>query len=224
MSDNYWWGLGPVEGAPATWGARAIDDGETFGLLGDRQSFDGEKEHREALRTVLNDMGVLKLAQEEFCRLKDSLKIRGDQDNLVTLYEDWFVKVEGNTNASHGYFYVRAYIKPGGYTVKRVPEWDPEGMPEGTAVWSCDELPEVGEVIYSQTCWAAEDGLLTVLGYAVAADHLHVVCSVNNPVGQWGKQQADSIERDGKVAWVNVMGREWRRPDGAVRSITDGEE
>lgn len=205
-----WFGLPAVEDSPATWGARAIDDGRTFGLLGDRQSALGEPEHRKALVTVLNDMGVMAKCQERFGQMKSTGEIRGDKANLVTLYEDWFVKVEANTNGSHGYVYLRAYIKPAGYTCERVKGYR-EDLPEGQAVWSCDELPKVGEVVYSSS-WTSEDNLHTVLGYTVEHGHLFVVAKVNKPTDKWKAQQATGLEKEGRVSYMSIMGREWARP------------
>ena len=205
-------GLTPIENSPATWGARAIDDGKTFGLLPDRQSFDGEQAHVDALLHVLNKMGVLKLAQAEFGRLKSTGEIRGDVANLVTLYEDGFVKIEANTNASHGYVYVRGYIKPAGYTAKRVTAYR-DDLPEDEAVWSCDELPEVGETIHATSAdWASRDSKMVVLGYGVLCGHLHVIGYLPNPTEQWVEQAARNLKETGRVSHYNVMGREWARP------------
>lgn len=206
----FWFGLPAVETSPATWGARAIDDGRTFGLLGDRQSMAGEPEHLDALTSVLNDMGVLAKCQETFGRMKAAGEVRGDRADLVTLYEDWFVKVEANTNGSHGYVYLRAFIKPEGYTCERVRTFS-EDLPAGQVVWSCDELPVVGEVVFSAS-WVSKDGLHTVLGYAVEHGHLLVICRVNNPTEKWQTQQASTMKHDGRVAYMNLMGQEWARP------------
>jgi hypothetical protein len=114
--DNYWFGLVPPEGVTVAWGARAIDDGRSFGILHDRQSFKGSKEDKtemDELAAQLNG-GILKACQAEFARLKSDWEIKGSESKRVTLYDKGGVKVEGNTNASHGYFYVCAYMVEGG--------------------------------------------------------------------------------------------------------------
>jgi hypothetical protein len=103
-----WWGLQPPEGVETAWGARAIDDGKSFGLLPDRQSMKGPGDRREALTAKLNG-GVLKACQIEFARLKNCAEIDRGERKEVVLYAQGGVKVVGNTNASHGYFYVCAY-------------------------------------------------------------------------------------------------------------------
>ena len=110
MNENYWWGLPLPDGVAVGWGARAIDDGRSFGLLPDRQSMQGNDEEREALAQRL-DGSVLAACQREFARLKNTWEIRGNERNLVTLYDKDGLRVEGNTNASYGYFYVRAYAR-----------------------------------------------------------------------------------------------------------------
>jgi len=113
MFDNHWWGLPVPEGVSVAWGARAIDDGKSFGLLPDRQSMVGEDDERNALAGQLNG-GVLAACQKEFARLKNSWEISGRENKQVTLYDKDGLRVEGNTNASFGYFYVRAYMVAGG--------------------------------------------------------------------------------------------------------------
>jgi hypothetical protein len=218
--DNYKWGLAAPEGTPASWGARAIDDPSTFGLLGDRQSVTGGEPHRAALVSMLNG-GVLPKARAEWGRLKAAYEVSGSEPKLVTLYEDFLVKVEANTNGSHGYVYLVAYIKPEAYTATRLrgyPNGNPDDTPEGSLVWSNDELPEVGETILATNAgWASSNGRMTVMGYAAENGHLFVVGSLENPTEQYTAQcdrQAAQGAENGKPPtgslW-NVMGREFKR-------------
>jgi len=181
----FWFGLPAHETAPATWGARAIDGGTTFDLVHDRQSMSGDPEHIRAMAVVLNDLGVLNKARERWDALKASGEVRGSKPGLVTLYEDWVVKVEANTNGSHGHVYLRAYFKPEGHTFKRLrnyPKGGADAIEAGTMVWSRDEVPAVGEVIYAKCAgWASKDGKMEVLGHAVEHGHLHVVGRLLNP-------------------------------------------
>lgn len=107
--DNYWWGLPLPDDITVGWGARAIDDGKTFGLLPDRQSMKGDDDERKALAQRLNS--VLPTCQKEFARLKNTFEISGRESKLVVLYDEDGLRVEGNTNGSYGYFYVRAYAR-----------------------------------------------------------------------------------------------------------------
>lgn len=211
----FWFGLPAHETSPATWGARAIDDSRTFDLVPDRQSFHGEDDHVNALLTVLNDLGLLAKARAAWDALKAAGEVSPREAKLVTLYEDWFVVVEANTNGSCGYVNLRAYFKPEGYTSKRLrgyPEGGPDAIKPGTAVWSNDDLPAVGEVIYATGAgWASKDGRMEVLGYAVEHGHLHVVGRLLSPTEKWKDQAADIEKRSGHAAYFNVMGREWKR-------------
>lgn len=99
------------ENAPAAWGARLIVNQEGWvDLVPGRQDAIGSDEAVKALLDQLNG-GVNKVWME---RLREQLvagKIRVNQSADVTLYEDEALIVAGNTNASHGYFYVAAYLK-----------------------------------------------------------------------------------------------------------------
>lgn len=108
------WGINalPVpDDAKIVWGARAIQDpGPRFSLLYDRQSWrGGPPEKRAQLVVYLNE--IMKVAQLKYARFVMEDDIRRDTSNLVILYEDKCIKMIGNTNASHGYFYVAAWLK-----------------------------------------------------------------------------------------------------------------
>jgi len=84
------WGYTPglPLGATAAWGARAILRHGSADLLHDRQ----------------------------IKRLSNSGLMRSEEANEFVLYEDGDVAIVGNTNASHGYLYLVAFLKPYGWT------------------------------------------------------------------------------------------------------------
>jgi len=112
---------------PAIWGARAIvENNDTgFGLVPGRNSWytEGAKE-REALVLALNN-GVLDACRAEFVRLRDENWDINRVSQEYVLYEDDAVKVVGNTNGSHGYLYLAAFIKPSDFTGDWRGDWRP---------------------------------------------------------------------------------------------------
>lgn len=56
--------------------------------------------------------------------------MRTYRDQEIVLYEDPTVVIKGNTQRSHGYLYVCAYLRPRCETIART----------GTRVGSCDQL------------------------------------------------------------------------------------
>jgi len=116
--NNQQWGYSTPEseGSPAIWGARAIwpdrhgDPNFPLDLLPDRQSMRGEKADRDGLAYILNN-GVLEAVQARMAAYEGAGLVRSDTRNEVVLYDSSTVKVIGNSNASHGYFYVTAFIK-----------------------------------------------------------------------------------------------------------------
>tara|TARA_Y100000034_G_scaffold76992_1_gene92483 strand:- start:515 stop:925 length:411 start_codon:yes stop_codon:yes gene_type:complete len=111
------YGCAIPEATEAAWGARAICGGGYSGkaymdLLPDRQGLCyRSKEALDRLTGLLNG-GILRTAQAEYKRLHDSWEIQGSEPNEVVLYDDGTVKMVGNTNGSHGYFYVAAWLVP----------------------------------------------------------------------------------------------------------------
>lgn len=115
-----------LDSSRAIWGARAIaTDGESFDLVPGRASWYTEDvKARTALVNYLNN-GVLDAAREKFAELKrEHWDIHRTAKEYV-LFEDDAVKVVGNTNASHGYLYLAAFIKPSDWTGKWVGDWRP---------------------------------------------------------------------------------------------------
>ena len=102
----------PEEGfsTPAAWGARFISQRGYLDLVWNRQSIAWrDEEAKEELITLL-DGGVIELIRKVYKDLWDRFEVRGDEAEEHLLV-DGRVKAIGNTNASHGYFYVSAWLK-----------------------------------------------------------------------------------------------------------------
>ena len=106
-------------GVKAAWGARAIFKMPTYphkafmDLLPDRQGvcwLDGHKDSVTTLTELLNG-GVLAAAQERFDALVQLGEVHTREPHAVVVYEDDDIKMVGNSNGSHGYFYVAAWLK-----------------------------------------------------------------------------------------------------------------
>jgi len=108
---GYWVAI-PQE-TEAAWGARAIFTRSAMELLRDRQGHCYRSTSaRDRLVDHLNNRGALRLMQKQYAHLCREGQIREDEENEVVLFEDEHVKAVGNTNASCGYFYVAAWLKP----------------------------------------------------------------------------------------------------------------
>lgn len=97
--------------ALAVWGARTILEGGTFGLVHDRQSLIGEGVERVNLLERLN-CGILREAQETVRELLRDGTMRSSEAGAFILHHDDRVIVYGNTNGSHGYLYLTAWLGP----------------------------------------------------------------------------------------------------------------
>ncbi len=104
------WGLDAPAGSPAVWGARAIDDRDTFGTLRDRQGIVGDPGAVAALIDLLNNHGALAHAQKVWAVLKRQGEVQRDEGRRVVLIDHPVLRIEADTNASHGYVYVVAYL------------------------------------------------------------------------------------------------------------------
>lgn len=123
--------------AKFAWGARAILERGSFSLLPDRQSWypssasvpswpsstsvQGEDinlyQENELGRLRLRlDGGLIAQARDEVSRLLRAHAMRSDERQEFWLAEDDLVIMLGNTNASRGYLYLVAFIKPPGWT------------------------------------------------------------------------------------------------------------
>jgi len=166
-------------GTKIVWGARAIfnpRDTHPMDLLPDRQSFHGDADEWLNLQYLLHN-GVLEAAQARLAAYVRKGTVRRDTRNEVVLYDTTLIKVVGNTNASHGYFYVTAFIKPVDYA-KHVPDGVERALDEfaeGEFRWSGPRIPAVGEEValggnYPNPRHRGKR--VRVLAHAVAAKHL----------------------------------------------------
>jgi hypothetical protein len=207
MEIPMWFGMKSHPESPATWGARAILAGDQFDLVHDRQSVESRgPEHATALMGWL--AGNLDRARKEFQRLAvDGI---GSTQETYTLVSDWIGTIEANCGASHGYVYLRAYLRPEGYAAVAAGTLR-KGLDESGdgPVWTCDSPPPpIGStIIVTNASWASVDGRMRVDHYAVEHEHLFVVGTLLSPT-KAAKAQ------NGSATW-NVMGREWR-PDLAL--------
>jgi hypothetical protein len=105
------WGLPAPTDARASWDARAIARRGTLDIPWNRQQTTGDEALVNELIEKLNG-GILAHVHKEFKEMCDLGEIWSHIAERVTLYEDNEVKVMGDTNASHGYFYMVAWLKP----------------------------------------------------------------------------------------------------------------
>lgn len=91
----------------ASWGARLIISGGYADLLQDRQGCAG---YGPAITDLLAHINRVKPLNNLNVMLKERT-VQSDVAEEVTVYEDETVKVMGNSNASHGYFYIAAWLK-----------------------------------------------------------------------------------------------------------------
>jgi len=105
------WGLPAPMDARASWDARAIARWGTLDIPWNRQQTTGDDALVEELLSMLNG-GILAKVRQEYRELADLGEVESDVANRVPLYEDSEIKVMGDTNASHGYFYLVAWLKP----------------------------------------------------------------------------------------------------------------
>ena len=104
------WGYKVPEGVETAWGARAIFGRDYMDLLPDRQDAIGTEENRKRLADLLNG-GVLQEMQKNYAGFVESRAIVKYDPDEVVLYEDDMCMAWGNSNGSHGYFYVTAWLK-----------------------------------------------------------------------------------------------------------------
>jgi hypothetical protein len=113
MAEKLGWGaahLVPAE-APAAWGARLIvmQSGDVD-MVGNRQHAIGSEQDIDKLLGHLNG-GANKVWMAKLGDMLRAREVRVDVGAEVVVYEDDLVKVAGNSNGSHGYFYVAAWLR-----------------------------------------------------------------------------------------------------------------
>jgi hypothetical protein len=116
MTETLQWGLRDAvpSHAPVAWGARAIIGASWFDLLPDRQSIIGKAPLRAAMRRALISIaglpGYLDKAQSSYSKLRLEGKINPNSGGAVTLVNDYYVRIEADPRASHGYLYLAAWF------------------------------------------------------------------------------------------------------------------
>lgn len=106
------WGYGPAftQEHVAYWGARTIWKGGEWDILHDRQSLIAtNKPTADRLAGLLNS-GRLKKAGKRLNELGNTWEASPGEADEVVLLDDGIVRIVGNSNASHGYFYVTAQL------------------------------------------------------------------------------------------------------------------
>ena len=140
--DNFQWGLNAhPDDSPGFWGARAILNvglDNPIDLLPDRQSGGGPL--LPVLADLLNQGGGLKIAQARVYALLNNFLMDPREGKLFTLIDTDMMTLVANTNGSHGYLYLSAWLKPEAFDIERAC-WDGEGEPPKrgdvirTSVW-----------------------------------------------------------------------------------------
>jgi len=146
------WGLNAhPDDSPGVWGARAILNvgaDNPIDLLPDRQSSGGDL--FPVLMKLLNEAGGMKIAQARVYALLNNYIMSPREGQQFTLVDNDLMTMVANTNGSHGYLYLSAWLKPGAFDLER-------------ASWSgSSEPPEPGEVIDSKV-WKEPVPLLTYI-------------------------------------------------------------
>jgi hypothetical protein len=130
------WGLNAhPEDSPGCWGARAIlqSGSNPIDIVGNRQDADGPL--FGVLASLLNDAGGLKVAQARVRELQNTWQMSSSESKLFTLVDNDMMTMVANTNGSHGYLYISAWLKAETFNL------------EG-AEWSgSDEPPEAGATV-----------------------------------------------------------------------------
>ncbi len=175
------------DGSPAAWGARAIwpsrhaPKERPLDLLGDRQGWcvmEGCEAYKDGLLHALNSGKVLEAIQLRMCAYQREGIVSPRESREVVLFENNWLKAVGNSNGSHGYFYLTAFIKPvpdmsKAHFGRALPD-----LEDGEFIWSNEALPPVGSQIRLTGAYPNSEGVgerVKVLGYGVCAKHLFLV-------------------------------------------------
>jgi hypothetical protein len=213
--------LAAEENLPAAWGARAnINVGhvgypnpdrpsEILDIPPGRGCFTYRDERaKEALKTLLDDCGVLKMIEEKYAELVRAGEIKHDEATEVVLHDSRAVRVTGSTNASYGYFYMTAVLKTEAFDPPAETSFDETGP--DIITWSASRLPEVGERIMVDM---NRIGAATVVGYAYdrfdVSNYLYILVRPDDPP-DWWKDQRERESREKEWPFhAHIMGREW---------------
>lgn len=101
----------PPEDARAIWGARTILEAGAFSIVSDRQDIHGATAgDRKALADALNKR-IIEECRQTVAKLLRSGKMRASEPSQFELYDDRYLRVVANTQASYGYLYITAWFK-----------------------------------------------------------------------------------------------------------------
>ena len=96
---------------PPERGARTIwQGGRSWDILPDRQGWRATDEGALKRLSALLNGGILREAEKRLGALGNTWEVSPSRSDEVVLFEDARVRVVGNTNGSHGYFYVTAIL------------------------------------------------------------------------------------------------------------------
>lgn len=124
FNDDYVWGYHPEigrakeMGSPAWLGSRAIATPRMIDSVPGRSTLWAEDEaYRSVLLRLLDKpdlsgSSAWEVAQRNYRAFVEAGVIRGNLAREVKLYHSDVLKIVANTNASHGYLYVAAYLRP----------------------------------------------------------------------------------------------------------------
>lgn len=170
------WGLNAhPESTPGCWGARAIltSGKNPIDIVANRQDADGPL--FGVLASLLNDAGGLKVAQARVRALRNTWQMSSSESKLFTLVDNDMMKMVANTNGSHGYLYLSAWLKAETFDVSEA-KWG------GTS-----EPPEVGDTVETSV-WEKP---ITVLSSINLKGHRFLTFLTGRPVDV---SKADSID------------------------------
>lgn len=136
-----------------------------------------------------------------------------DKAELFTLYDDHFITIKANTNASHGYIYLIAYPKHS--LVEEIKHAkDHPGFENGNGAtlaaeddvfWSGPSpVPQPGDKV---TITRPELGQATVLSHFVEHNYLHLITVPDGPLPDWRVDQIKNQLFPTSETW-NVVGSE----------------
>lgn len=97
------------EDTKAAWGARLLLTRDGGDLLGDRQ--DGWSVDEASAKLLHDRLNLIRPWQQPLGLLVSTGTVRSTEANEVVVFEDDLIKVVGNSNGSHGYFYIAGWLK-----------------------------------------------------------------------------------------------------------------
>jgi len=199
MQFGYW--NDEVTKSKAVWGARAIWPNRygpakfPLDLLPDRQNYNGDESLWPFLKGELNN-GVLEAVQARMAGYAFRGMVRPDEPNEVVLFENTVLKAVGNSNGSHGYFYLSVFLKPVDFDKQVTDDSRVVARPDGSTDyeagefrWDAPRIPAIGERIMLNGRSNADAGsMATVVGHVIEHHFLFLVVDVDGvDLGTVGK-------------------------------------